>query len=43
MLVKMNESFVLGDDDILRYQERLCVRDVDDFQTKIIVETHGSK
>ena len=43
MFVKMNESFALGDDDILRYQDRLCVRDVDDFQTKIIAETHGSK
>ena len=30
MLVKMNESFALGDDDILRYQNRLVVPDVDD-------------
>ena len=43
MLVKMNETFSLGDYDILRFQERLCVRDVDDLQTKIIVETHGYK
>ena len=43
MLVKMNVSFALGDDDILRYQDRLCLRDVDDLQTKIIVETHVSK
>ena len=25
VLVKMNESFSMGDDDILRYQDRLCV------------------
>ena len=25
VLVKMNESFALGDDDILRYQDRQCV------------------
>ena len=25
VLVKMNQSFSLGDDDILRYKERLCV------------------
>ena len=43
MLVKMNETFSLGDYDILRFQDRLCVRDVDDLQTKIIVETHGYK
>ena len=42
MLVKMNESFVLGGDDILRYQDRLCVPDVDDLRTKIIAEAHGS-
>ena len=43
MLVMMNASFALADDDILRYQDRLCVRDVDDLQNKIIAETHGSK
>ena len=32
-LVKMNESFVLGGDDILRYQDRLCVPDGDNLQT----------
>ena len=43
MLVKMNETFSLGDYDILRFQERLCVRDVDDLQTKIVAEAHCSR
>ena len=30
MLIKMNESFALGGDDLLRYQDRLCVLDMDD-------------
>ena len=41
ILVKMNESFALGDDGILRYQDTLCVPDVDDLRTKIVVEPHG--
>ena len=43
VLVKMNESFALGADDILRYQDRLCVPDVDDLRTRIIAEAHGSR
>ena len=43
VLVKMNESFALGDDDIHRYQNRQCVPNVDDLQTRIIAEAHGSK
>ena len=43
MLVKMNESFVLGGDDILRYQDKLCVPDVDDLWTRIIADAHGSR
>ena len=43
VLVKMNDSFALGGDDILRYQDRLCVLDVDDLQTRIIAEAHGSR
>ena len=43
VLVKMNESFALGDDGILWYQDRLCVPDVDDLRTMIIANTHGSK
>ena len=31
VLIKMNESFALGGDDILRYHDRLCVPDVDYF------------
>ena len=43
MLVKMNDSFDLGDDIILRYNDRLCVLDVADLGSRIIVETHGSR
>ncbi|XP_069152031.1 uncharacterized protein [Solanum lycopersicum] len=43
VLLKMNESFDLGDDGILRYQNRLCVPDVDDLRTKIVTEAHGSR
>ncbi|XP_069152134.1 uncharacterized protein [Solanum lycopersicum] len=43
VLLKMNESFALGDDGILRYQNRLCVPDVDDLRTKIVTEAHGSR
>ena len=41
--VKMNESLALGDYDILRYQDRLCVPDMDDLPTRIIAEAHGSR
>ena len=41
MLVKMNESFALGDDSIHRYKNRLCVQDVYDLRTRIIAESHG--
>ena len=40
MLIKMNESFSLGGDS---YQDRLCVSVVDDSQTKIVAEDHGSR
>ena len=43
MLVKMNESFDQGDNDILRYEDRLCLLDMDDLRTRIIVETHDSR
>ena len=43
MLVKMNESFALGDDNIIRYKDRLCVPDLDDLRTRNIAETHGSR
>ena len=42
LFVKMNESFAFGDDDILRHKDRLCVLNVDDLWTMIIVEAHGS-
>ena len=40
VFVKMNESFSLGGDS---YQDRLCVSVVDDSQTKIVAEDHGSR
>ena len=43
VLLKMNESFALGGDIILRYQDRLCVLDVDDLRTRIVVAAHGSR
>ena len=43
MFVKINYSFGLGDDSILRYQDRLCVPDMDDLRTRIIEEAHGSR
>ena len=43
VLMKMNEFFTLGGDGILTYQDRLCVPDVDDLQTRIIAEAHGSR
>ena len=43
VLVKMNESFSLGDDGILKYKDRLCVLDVDDLQTMIIIEAKSSR
>ena len=39
----MNQSFASGGDGILSYQDKLCVQDVDDLQTKIIAEAHGSR
>ena len=43
VMIKMNESFSLGGDGILRYQDRLCVPDVDDLRTRIMAEAHGSR
>ena len=43
MFVNMNESFALGNDCILRYQDMLCVQDVDYLRTRIIVEAHRSR
>ena len=43
VLVKMNDSFTFGDDDILTYLERLYVQDVDDLRTRIIAEAYGSR
>ena len=43
MLIKMNDSFALGGDGILWYQDRLCVPDVDDLRTRIVAEAHSSR
>ena len=43
VLVNMNESFTLGGDEILKYQDRMCVPDMDDLWTNIVAEAHGSK
>ena len=43
VLIKMNVFFALGGDGILRYQDMLCVPDMDDLRTKIVAEAHGSR
>ncbi|XP_069144515.1 uncharacterized protein [Solanum lycopersicum] len=43
VLVNMNKSFALGGDNILGYQYRLCVADVDDFSTRIVEQAHSSR
>ena len=43
MLIKMNESVALRGDDILRYQDRMCLPDVDDLRTKIVAVAYGSR
>ena len=43
VLLEMNESFALGGDGILRYQDRLFVPDVDDLPTRIVADAHGSR
>ena len=35
VLIKMNESFALGEDDIRRFKDRMCVPYVDDLRTTI--------
>ena len=42
VLCKYNESFSRGD-EVLRYQGRLCVPDVDDLRRKISEEAYGSR
>ena len=39
---KMNESFSLGGDGVLKYQGRLCVPDVEGLRVQILTEAHGS-
>ena len=40
---KLNDSFSLGEDDVLRYQNRLCVPNVDNLRNQIHEESHGSR
>ena len=42
VLSKSNESFSQGRDGVLRYQERMCVLDVDDLRKQIMEEALGS-
>ena len=43
VLGKLNESFSLGGDGMLRYHGRLCVHDVDGLGYQILAEAHGSR
>ena len=43
VLGKLNESLSLGEDDVLRYQGRLCVPNVDGLRDWILEEAHGSR
>ena len=43
VFIEMNESFALGGDGILRYQDRMYVLDKDELWTRIVVEAHGSR
>ena len=44
LVVEKNiEAFSLKEDGILRYQDRLCVSDVDGLKDLILEEDHGSK
>ena len=36
ILVKMNDSFALGDEGILSYQDRMCALDVDDLRPQFL-------
>ena len=43
VLSKFNESFSLGGDGVLRYQNRLCMINVDNLRSNNFAEAHGSK
>ena len=42
-LSKLNESFSLGEDGVLRYQGRLCVPNIGGLTPNIIVKSHAYK
>ena len=43
VLSKFNILFSLGEDGVLRYQNRLCVPNVDNLRSNILAEAHGSR
>ena len=43
VLSNLNDSFSLGGDGVLRYQNRLCVPNVNDLWSSILAEAHGSR
>ena len=43
MLIKMNDSFALQGDSILRYQDRMCIADLNDLRTMIVADAQGSR
>lgn len=43
VLSKLNESFSLGEDGILRYKNRLCVPNVNNLRSNILAQDHGSR
>ena len=42
VLCKLNETFSLGGDGVLKYLNRLCVPNVDNLRTNILAEAHAS-
>ena len=43
VLSKLNESFFLRGHSVLRYQNNLCVPNVDNLRTNILEEAHDSR
>ena len=39
---KLNKSFSLGENGVLRYKGRLCVPNIDGLRNRILEEAHGS-
>ena len=43
VLSKLNDSFSLGEDGVLRYHGRICVPYIDNLRINIIAEAYGSR